>query len=281
MESIGKLHVKKNDAIVSSFELKLGENIIGRPSKEKPSTIIIEGDDKLSRQHFIIQVNQNEDGTFKYLLRDNDSLNGTQRISGKKKKTLNDNEEIQLLNEDVIIAGEKLFFELEIPSSEYEPPTERIPKPVNGKISAPMTVAGKTEYKMIDPKQILYIEADGNYAYVYVINGKNLRRIWTTQSLAHFIRSLKDESYMLQIHAKYVVNIDMIKDYWREGKDGTILLDIDKDDIKIVLEKNEKLQDEKKTEKKQEEIKKQLKTHLIVSRTFRSSFEEICIPVKK
>ena len=280
MESIGKLHVKKNGAIVSSFELESGENIIGRPSKEKPSTIEIEGDDKLSRQHFIIKVNQNEDGTFKYLLRDNDSLNGTQTISGKKKKTLSNSEEIQLLNKDCIIAGEKLIFEVEIPTSECETPTGKIQKQVTGKISVPMTVAGKTEYKMIDPKQILYIEADGNYAYVYVINDKNLRCIWTTQSLAHFIRSLKDEPYMLQIHAKYVVNMDMIKDYWREGKDGTILLDVDKDDIKIILEKNEKLQDEKNIEKKQEEIKKQLKTHLIVSRTYKSSFEEMCIPSK-
>ena len=246
MESIGKLHVKKNSAIVSSFELESGENIIGRPSKEKPSTIVIEGDDKLSRQHFIIKVNQNEDGTFKYLLRDNDSLNGTQRISGKKKKTLNNDDEILLLNKYCIKAGEKLLFELEIPTPECEKPTAKVPKPVSGKISVPITnKEGKTVHEMVTCEQILGIKADGNYARLYITNNKEL---WANKNLKYFEDLLKDESYIFRIHDKYIVNLNIIKSYNIEGKDGRITL---LDNIRI-----------------------DNKDSLVVSRTYKELFED-------
>jgi hypothetical protein len=234
MEFIGKLHVKKNGAIVNSFTLELGENIIGRPSKEKPSTIEIKGngklrdDGKLSRQHFIINVNQNEDGTLKFLLRDNNSLNGTQVMSGKKRKTLSANENFQLLHKDVIKAGEKFLFELEIPNSECEEPTGKMPKSVYGKISVPITnKEGKTVHEMISCEQILGIKADGNYAYLYLSAGQKL---WANKNLKYFEDLLKEESYMFRIHDKYIVNLNIIKSYNIEGKDGRIVL---LDNIKI------------------------------------------------
>ena len=103
METAGTLNAtKNNNEPTRSFKLELGDNIIGRPSKEKPSTIEIEGDKKLSRQHFVIKVSKNEDETFLYLLRDNHSLNGTEILSGNKEKKLSGNEEIPLQNGDVI-----------------------------------------------------------------------------------------------------------------------------------------------------------------------------------
>lgn len=246
MESVGTLHVKKNGVTVSSFELGLGENIIGRfsPFKEKPSTIEIEDDGKLSRQHFIINVNQNEDGTFKFLLRDNNSLNGTQIISGKKKKTLSSNNEEPLLNKDVIRAGEKFFFELEIPTSEEEK-TEKSPKPINGRIFVPVTKEGKTIQEMVTCKQILGIKSDGNYAHLYIANGQEL---WANKNLKYFEDLLRDESYIVRISDKFLINIDIVKSYNVEGKDGRITII---DNVRI-----------------------DNKNSLVVSRVYKSSFEK-------
>ena len=225
MESIGVLHVRKtNTEIINSYELKCGENIIGRPSKEKPSTIEIDGDTKLSRQHFIIKVNQNKDETFTCFVRDNDSANGIQIISGSKKKTLTNNEEIRLENKDIIRAGEKFLFELEISTSE-EQPTEKIAKPINGRISVPVTgKEGKTEYKIVACEHILYIKADGNYAYLHITDDDEDRVIWANKNLKYFDNYLKDEPYIFRIHDSTIVNINMIEDYNVEGKDGRVTL---------------------------------------------------------
>lgn len=251
MESIGTLHVKKNNTeIINSYKLELGENIIGRPSKENPSTIEIDGDTKLSRQHFIIKVNKDEDGTFKYLLRDNNSTNGTQIISDEQNRTLINNEEIRLENKDVIKAGEKFLFELEIG---VEQPTEKIqkprPKPINGRISVPITnKEGKTEYKIVACEHILYINADGNYAYVHITDDDEDKVIWANKNLKYFDDLLKDESYIFRIHASTIVNIDKIESYNVEGKDGRVTLI------------NGKM--------------------LPVSRTYKDSFEKLFIPKK-
>ena len=228
MESIGILHVKRNNTeIINSYKLELGKNTVGRNSPEKPSTIEIDDDTKLSRQHFIIKVTQNEDDTFNYLLQDNNSLNGTQIISGKKKRTLNNDEEIRLENKDIIKAGEKFLFELEIPTSE-EQKTDKIPKsdlkPIKGKISVPITDKGKTVHEIIACEQILGIQADGNYAYLYITAGEENRIIWANKNLKYFENLLQNESYFLRIHDKYIVNANIIKSYNIEGKDGRITL---------------------------------------------------------
>ena len=243
MESVGKLNViNKNGDIVSSFELELGENIIGRSST---STIKIEDDDKLSRQHFIIEASQNEDGIFKYLLWDNDSKNGTHVKSGKIEKKLKNNKDVHYLqNKDLITAGEKFFFELEISTlSSDELPTKNISaraQIIDGKISVPVTKKGKKEYVMVACKQILGIKAERNYASLYMEiykeNGeKTVEEILVDENLKYFedvfededILKLKNEFYIVRIHDKYMVNLKYVKSYCREGKDGRITLNND------------------------------------------------------
>ena len=257
MESVGKLNVinKKGD-IVSSFDLELGENIVGRSST---STIKIEDDDKLSRQHFIIEVSQNEDGTFKYFLRDNDSTNGTHVKSGKTGKKLKNNNDVHYLqNKDLITAGEKFSFELEIstlsPDEQPTIDTQKIPTKsqiIDGKISVPVTKKGKKEYVMVACKQILGIKAERNYASLYVETYKEIRKengektlvktveeTLVDENLKYFesvfededILKLKNEFYIVRIHDKYMVNLKYVKSYSREGKDGRITLH---DDIQI------------------------------------------------
>jgi len=236
MESIGTLHVRKNKTeYINSYELALSENSIGRPSKEKPSDIEIEGDNTLSRQHFIIHVSLNENGTYKYVLRDN-SLNGTQIISGKKKKKLNNNEESLLHNGDVIRAGKNMYFELEIPASDGEEPTGKIPKPIIGKISVPTSKDGKTLYEVVYCEQISYIKADGNYAHLFLEMDEN-KVIWASKNLKYFEDLLRDEDYFVRIHDSTIVNINKIKSYNTEGREGRAVLENDK---QLVVSRNYK-----------------------------------------
>jgi len=225
METAGTLYAtKNNNEPIRSFKLELGDNIIGRPSKEKPSTIEIEGDKKLSRQHFVIKVSKNEDGIFMYLLRDNDSLNGTQILSGKKKKKLSGNEEIRLQNGDVIKAGENIFFELEISDLETEEPTEDIPKHDIGIISVPTTKGGKTEYVMAFCEEISHITADGNYSYLY-LDDEESGIIWANKNLRYFEDLLRDKDYIVRIHDSTIINVKKMKSYNIEGRDGRVILE--------------------------------------------------------
>jgi len=235
METIGTLHVRKNNKdYINSYELELGENIIGRPSKEKPSTIEIKGDDEnISRQHFFITVSQNKDKTFKYMLRDY-SLNGTQIVSGKKKKNLSKNEEFLLHNGDIINVGKNTFLELEISTVEPEKPTEKIPKSVDGIISVPITQNGKKVYVAVACKDILYIKADGNYAKLYVETNENYvmymtksereEYFWATENLKYFENLLNDEDYIVRIHDSYIINIKKRRSYNTEVREGTVTL---------------------------------------------------------
>jgi len=251
MESVRKLNViNKKGEIVRSFDLELGENIIGRSST---STIKIEDDDKLSRQHFIIEASQNEDGTFKYLLRDNDSTNGTHVKSGKTEKKLKNNKDVHYLqNKDLITAGDKFSFELEISTlpPDEQKTTKIVAKPqiFDGKISVPVTKKGKKEHVMVACKQILGIKAERNYTCLYMEIHKEIRKengekavvktveeTLVDENLKYFedvfeeeeVLKLKNEFYIVRIHDKYMVNLKYVKSYSREGKDGRITLNDD------------------------------------------------------
>ena len=225
MKTIGRLLVRKNNKeYVNFYELELGENSIGRPSKEKPSTIMIEGDDKLSRQHFFIKVSLNEDDTFKHILRDNYSKNGTWIISGNERIELRDNEEFRLQDGDIIRAGKNFsfkFIEGEIITERDEPTPS-----VNTLIDRIMTVSAIGKYGItnmkIPCKQILYIEAKGNYAHLFIEAGGLIK---STKNLKHFENLLKDEDYIVRVHKSFVINIDNVTGYRIDGKDGWGIVD--------------------------------------------------------
>lgn len=229
MESKGTLHVKRNKEHINSYELELGENIIGRTSIKKPSTIVIDDDIKLSRQHFIITVSQNEDGTYNHVLQDNNSLNGTQVTSGKKKKKLSDNEIFPLQNEDIIIAGKNTSFEfLEDEMITSPIIDEKEPKPIiDGIIPVPTTKGGKTEHVMVSCNEISHIKADGNFAYLFV-EGEEDRIIWANKNLKYFENLLRNEDYIFRINDSTIVNVKKVKSYNVEGKDGRVILENDK-----------------------------------------------------
>lgn len=249
MENIGVLHIKreKTDKI-ESYELQLGKNIIGRPSMEKPSTIEIDGDKRLSRQHFIIDVRMDNE-IARYLLQDNRSLNGTQIISGKRKRLLyNSDEQIYLQDRDIIEAGNNILFELEIPSMSSEEMTEQILKPnmisesADERISVPVTLKGKKQYQSILCKQILCITADENYAHIHIIDEEGYRQVWTNRNLKHFEELFRKEPCFFKIHKSTIVNTNKIKSYYIEEKEGKIVL---VNDVKFTVSRTHKEEFEK------------------------------------
>jgi len=59
------------------YNLKQGENIIGRANPEIAPDITIENDEFVSRSHAILNVALSPFGSFIYILNDNQSMNGT------------------------------------------------------------------------------------------------------------------------------------------------------------------------------------------------------------
>ncbi len=88
-------------------------------------------------------------------------------------------------------------------------------KPIDPKhcgISDVIFISNKNRYERIRKKDILYIEAQGAYVDIYVIDGKmNL-----STHLKNFLAQL-DDSAFIQISRKHVVNISHVLEIYRES----------------------------------------------------------------
>jgi len=230
METTGRLHVRKNNKeYINSYELELGENIVGRPSpsKEKPSTIEIKGDKTLSRQHFIITVSQNEDGSFNHLLLDI-SKNGTEVLSnGNKKKLSKNEEEYSLQKRDFIIAGDNIYFEFDECGEED---TEKLTKPID-EIIVPITKKQQKIHVKVFCKDILHIRADGNDAKLYVEANEKYSQymekegyILAAAGLKYFEDKLKGVDYIFHCQRSYIVNMNKVMNYKKDGKEGLAIV---------------------------------------------------------
>ncbi len=85
----------------------------------------------------------------------------------------------------------------------------------NGKIALPM----EKKIVLVDQSEILYCESDGSYTHVFMITGskhmvsKNLKQLSQQLDTNNFIR----------IHQSYIVNLNLIKEYYR-GDGGEVIL---------------------------------------------------------
>ena len=116
MNNGGKLLVFKKEngkkELVHSFDLRMGINTVGRPSKEKPSDIEISGDEYMSRRHFSIEVySDSRYNWLRYSLSDNSSRNGTyfHCEDSQNHTKLRDGDEISIAKGDEIRAGKTYF----------------------------------------------------------------------------------------------------------------------------------------------------------------------------
>jgi pSer/pThr/pTyr-binding forkhead associated (FHA) protein len=119
MDNLGKLLIYKkvdgNKKQIDTFNLQLGINSIGRPSRKKSSNIEIPDDDYLSRRHFCIDVRfDSNHNLLRYILSDNQSRNGTylRSIASANQNKLKTDDRIIITNEDEIRAG-KTYFKIE------------------------------------------------------------------------------------------------------------------------------------------------------------------------
>ena len=229
MESIGKLLVERNtDSYSKIFELKSGDNMIGRPSEQIPSDIEIPGDPLLSRRHFIISVYTDKSGNIRYTVKDNQSTNGTEfKNKNERKKELEQDEVMPIFNETVIKAGDTRF----VLSTTYDLDATRVPgttlSPVKkiDKISVTITEKGRTVYEKITCDDIFHIKASGNYTELYVKSGGDTRKIMESKNLKYFENEFQSDPRFFRIHSSYIVNLEKITSYSKEGKDGSLQLE--------------------------------------------------------
>ncbi|MDR0437921.1 MAG: FHA domain-containing protein [Bacteroidales bacterium] len=113
MKKAGKLCVYRDKDLknpIETHELFVRRYVVGRTSQEKKQDIpILEGDDHLGRQHFILDISQNVKGLIECTIRDYNSKNGTKIVRGKQERELRPTDKIVLEKNDKIIAGVTTF----------------------------------------------------------------------------------------------------------------------------------------------------------------------------
>lgn len=82
-----------------------------------------------------------------------------------------------------------------------------------------IAISSMTEIVFIEVQNILYFEADQNYATLYLKNGKILV---STKSLS-FYEELLLESTFFRIHGKYLINTNYVQKYVK-GKGGSVIM---------------------------------------------------------
>lgn len=115
---VAKLHVIENEYNrTQSFVLKEGDYIIGRQSDDDASMSnkirIVTEDTKMSRSHCQLSVAQKADQSYRYILTDLGSLNGTHLETAMGNKKLEKNERIVVQLGDIVGLGYRTQIKLE------------------------------------------------------------------------------------------------------------------------------------------------------------------------
>jgi pSer/pThr/pTyr-binding forkhead associated (FHA) protein len=103
--------LNKDNKEIACINLYIGENKIGRSSKDKSGELALSDDAFLGREHFIIHITEDEKKRIRFYLQDNHSKNGTFLKDNKKdiRKKLNQYDYLELSDNDVILGGETCF----------------------------------------------------------------------------------------------------------------------------------------------------------------------------
>jgi pSer/pThr/pTyr-binding forkhead associated (FHA) protein len=103
--------LNKANKEIACINLYIGENKIGRSSKDKAGELALSDDAFLGREHFIINITEDEKKRIRFYLQDNHSKNGTFLKDNKKdiRKKLNQHDYLELSENDVILGGETCF----------------------------------------------------------------------------------------------------------------------------------------------------------------------------
>lgn len=97
---------------------------------------------------------------------------------------------------------------------------ERILLNFNDKLNhKKITINTDGKLVFLEPRDIIYAESDGNYATLYLENGKNML---LTKKLKEVGELLPDD-YFFRIHNSYIINLNKIKEYLKT--DGYVILE--------------------------------------------------------
>lgn len=119
IKDVAKLLVIPNDYNhAQTFQLKEGENVIGRQSGQDSEIVnkigIVTNDTKLSRIHCQITVMVKPDKTYRYVIEDMGSLNGTHIEVNSGMKKLEINEKIVIQVGDTVSLGYRTKIKLSL-----------------------------------------------------------------------------------------------------------------------------------------------------------------------
>lgn len=97
---------------------------------------------------------------------------------------------------------------------------ERILLNFNDKLNhKKITINTDGKLVFLEPREIMYAESDGNYATLYLENGKSLL---LTKKLKEVGELLPDD-YFFRIHNSFIINLNRIKEYLKT--DGYVILE--------------------------------------------------------
>jgi two-component system LytT family response regulator len=96
-----------------------------------------------------------------------------------------------------------------------------------------LAIATGNGYVFVDLKEITRLESHSNYTHFYFVNGSKLV---SSHTLGHF-EELLPEDMFCRIHNSYIVSIDFIERYSKEGVGGTLIM---KDGVSLSVSQRRK-----------------------------------------
>jgi len=103
-KAVGWIVVHDEHTNTQTYALQLGKNTIGRKAN-KPANVLIETADKyMSRNHCVIEAVQGRDQSYKFVLYDIGSTNGTY-VNAKVRSRLGTSDEVYIKDGDTIQIG--------------------------------------------------------------------------------------------------------------------------------------------------------------------------------
>ncbi|MCT4636630.1 MAG: LytTR family transcriptional regulator DNA-binding domain-containing protein [Bacteroidales bacterium] len=94
----------------------------------------------------------------------------------------------------------------------------------------------KSENLSINPENIIYIMADGNYVDFYILNNQNIDKQTIRNSISNIHKQLSHLPYIIKTHRAYIVNVKMVKS--KKGNSSGYKLKIDDSIDNIPVSRN-------------------------------------------
>lgn len=75
-------------------------------------------------------------------------------------------------------------------------------------------IPGMNGKKVINPNEIIYIEADGKYSKVFLVGSSD----YLTSKCLKELKTIFDQEYFCRIHRKYLINLQYLEEFSINGE---------------------------------------------------------------